>query len=60
MNKDQIIQEFKSSSESIIPACQPLSYVGIHMFSLLINYDNGVQVNLSNIPQWIIDYYEFN
>ncbi|HAU1796576.1 TPA: hypothetical protein JBJ46_15135 [Legionella pneumophila] len=60
MNKDQIIQEFKSSSESIIPACQPLSHMGIHMFSLLINYDNGGQVNLSNIPQWIIDYYEFN
>ncbi|CEK11591.1 helix-turn-helix transcriptional regulator [Legionella hackeliae] len=60
MKKDKIIQEFKNFSEYIMPACQPLSYLGIHMFSLLINYDSGAQVNLSNIPQWIIDYYELD
>ncbi len=52
-----IIKQMTALSEHIIPICDPLNTLGIHTFTALINYNDGNQVNLSNRPSWIDDYY---
>ncbi|KTC83553.1 helix-turn-helix transcriptional regulator [Legionella cincinnatiensis] len=52
-----IIKQMTNLSERIIPICDPLNALGIHTFTVLINYIDGTQVNLSNKPTWIDDYY---
>ncbi|WP_233586743.1 LuxR C-terminal-related transcriptional regulator [Legionella sp. km772] len=44
-------------SEGLKDFCQPLKDLGIHLFNVMINYDDNRQVYLCNNPQWVHDYY---
>ncbi|WP_131795818.1 LuxR family transcriptional regulator [Fluoribacter gormanii] len=57
MSQLDVISQFKFCSEQIIPICRPLNNLGIHTISVLINYDDGKQIYLSNNQDWIDDYY---
>lgn len=57
MNRDNAIAQMVSLSEGIIDVCEPLQELGIHLFNVLINYDDKRQVYLCNNPLWVNDYY---
>ncbi|KTC73655.1 Regulatory protein SdiA [Legionella bozemanae] len=58
MKQTSAIKELIEVSKLLKPLCSPLNSVGIHTFTALINYDDNTQINLSNKPQWIADYYD--
>ncbi|HHF7374044.1 helix-turn-helix transcriptional regulator [Legionella bozemanae] len=58
MKNTQTIKEMIALSTGIQSYCIPLKEIGFHTFTVLINFDNNSQINLSNRPQWINDYYE--
>lgn len=60
LNDSKKINKLILLSEGLLPICSDLSKIGIHTFSVLINYDDGRQINLSNNPKWINDYYKFS
>lgn len=52
------ILEMIQISEGLKEISLPLKKIGIHTFTVLLNYDDETQINLSNKPNWIKDYYE--
>lgn len=44
-------------SEHLVELCYPLKQVGIHIFNLMLNFDDNTQVYLCNQPNWVHDYY---
>ncbi|KTD05507.1 Response regulator containing a CheY-like receiver domain and an HTH DNA-binding domain protein [Legionella gratiana] len=57
MRQDDAIKQMISLSEGLTDLCYPLQELGIHLFNVLINYDDNRQIYLCNNPQWVCDYY---
>lgn len=49
-----------SISQQLAPLCEPLKSLGIHQFSYIKKFADGKRINLSNVPQWIDDYYNLD
>lgn len=47
-------------SEPLVESCKSLLQVGIHIFNLMINFDDNTQIYLCNQPNWVHDYYALN
>lgn len=57
MHPGHIVRSMMDFSTEVAALCAPLNSIGVTMFSALINYADGTQVNLSNKSQWLHDYY---
>lgn len=47
-----------SSSNEIGEICHPLNKLNITSFNYVRTYDDGTQVNLSNVPEWLDHFYK--
>lgn len=47
-----------ASGKNITEICKPLTRLGITSFNYVRTYDDGSQVNLSNIPAWLEHFYD--
>ena len=47
-----------ASGNDIVEICKPLNRFGITSFNYVRTYDDGSQVNLANVPNWLEYFYE--
>ncbi|MFJ1269241.1 helix-turn-helix transcriptional regulator [Legionella lytica] len=59
MKQTDEIQQMIILSEGLNDYCKPLQQLGIHLFNVMINYDDNRQVYLCNNPLWVRDYYQY-
>jgi DNA-binding CsgD family transcriptional regulator len=57
MKQTNAIKHMVILSEGLNDYCQPLQELGIHLFNVMINYDDNRQIYLCNNPLWVRDYY---
>lgn len=58
MKQIDAIKQMITLSSDLDEYCYPLKELGIHLFNVMINYDDNRQVYLCNNSLWVRDYYQ--